>query len=237
MIELKEHNVEPCNNCIKALQEKNSLCYISGVGTGKTYVTMSVIERMFKVIVERVKPHEEGIMFKKYVSEWTHFSSEDFINYQKLVSEYTDQFKISKILSMVNSNDPSKIEMEKNNKKLIEEEKKYRDYCRKILPYERINNGASVKIYSIKYDVYNYIIKFSANNFTDEKKSEIYVRTLSGDGVLARYIMGKYEVKLHAPCDYHTVCFYTNHRYFHSSVRLRIKTNKVQNQYFVYITD
>lgn len=48
MVELKEHNVEPCNNCIKALQEKNSLCYISGVGTGKTYVTMSVIERMFK---------------------------------------------------------------------------------------------------------------------------------------------------------------------------------------------
>ena len=43
MIELKEHNKKPYERLEKALQEHNQAIYVSGVGTGKSFVFMKLL--------------------------------------------------------------------------------------------------------------------------------------------------------------------------------------------------
>ena len=129
----------------------------------KKEVALLFIEKMFKVIKNEVKPMQKGgLLLKEYASTWSNFKSTDFINYQRIVRKYTDQYDVNECMADF-------IE-QKNVEKNID---KIRAKQNKVFPYTiRLNvktrSGHRIErkvvIKDISYDSEQYFVDFNISS-------------------------------------------------------------------------
>lgn len=152
------------HTAVVILELIHNINYKSDIFT-KEEVAMLFIEKMFKVIVNDVKPSVSGTLVKKYSSSWSNFNSQDFIYYHSIVRLYTKQYGINDTLkpyfnSKVLEKNTNVIKMNKNNfpYKLVMK-KQYRYY------YDEKREAVVVLwIENISYDGTGYKVTIGKNS-------------------------------------------------------------------------
>ena len=221
---------ENFHTAVVILELIHNINYESDIFT-KEEVAMLFIEKMFKVIVNDVKPSVSGTLVKKYSSSWSNFNSQDFIYYQSIVRLYTKQYGIKDTLKAIFN---SKV-LEKNTN-VIKMNKNSFPY--KLVMKKKIETSweetVVLWIENISYDGTGYKVTIGKNSTEDNGsigKFDIIIngnkKTYDPNDGKSVFVKSKISSEISFVYRIPEICILKSH--------ININTEIVQGQYYVVI--
>lgn len=162
----------------------------------KKEIIMIFIEKMYKIIVNEVRPQKRGMLIKKYTSEWVRFSSSDFIAYHKIVKLYTKEYSINKINGIYNEYNRRLYKLKKENEKRENQRRKKNQKCENQRKKENIIAKLNEKAYphriEIKTNLHSFVFEL-----IDIKYDRLGYDIFFNDGTFDRRSRGEFKLTLY----------------------------------------